>query len=576
MKLTFLGATHEVTGSCYYLEACGKRILIDCGMEQGTDLFVNQPIPVKASDIDMVLLTHAHIDHSGKLPLLSRQGFSGQIFSTEGTKLLCSIMLMDSAHIQEQEAEWQNRKGQRAGKQAVEPLYTTDDAQNALQCFVGMEYDEERCIAEGMWVRFIDAGHLLGSSSIELRIREGDIEKKLVFSGDIGNTDQPLIDDPHYPQEADYVIMESTYGDRSHEKPADYATALAGVLQDTFDRGGKVVIPSFAVGRTQEMLYFIRQIKQDHMVHGHDGFTVYVDSPLAVEATSVFMKRMFDDFDEEAKALLGQGINPISFDGLKVSVTSDDSKAINTDMNPSVIISASGMCDAGRIRHHLKYNLWRPESTILFVGYQSNGTLGRLLVDGAEEVKLFGETISVKAKVMQLPGISGHADNAGLMRWISSFEKKPEMVFVTHGEDSVTELFRDRLKNELGLNAYAPYSGTIFDLGSGTFELEAAPVYVDPDSPKAKGADRGFGIGGKTPAGTGGVAAADESAAQAAKKKAKSAQQQRRASARYTDLLQAQEDLAEVIEQNREGANADLQRFADEIRRLCKKWSRQQ
>ena len=296
MKLTFLGADHEVTGSCYYLEAAGKKILVDCGMEQGPDLYENKPLPVAAGDIDMVLLTHAHIDHSGNLPLLYRHGFHGQIFSTYGTANLCSIMLLDSAHIQEFEAEWKNRKNQRAGRELVEPLYSIEDAQGAIKCFVNLNYEEERYIADGIKVRFFDAGHLLGSASIEVTITEGDTTRSVIFSGDIGNTNQPLIRDPVYPKKADYVVMESTYGDRAHPRPprSDYAQALAEVIQRTFDRGGNVVIPSFAVGRTQEMLYFIREIKEKHMVSGHEGFKVYVDSPLANEATQVFQKRMYE------------------------------------------------------------------------------------------------------------------------------------------------------------------------------------------------------------------------------------------------------------------------------------------
>ena len=333
MKLTFLGATHEVTGSCYYLEACGKKILVDYGMEQGQDLYENEPIPVPASEIDMVLLTHAHMDHSGLLPLLCKEGFQGQIFATGGTAALCRIMLLDSAHIQEFEAEWKNRKAERAGRPQVEPLYDRKDAEDAIRCFVSMEYEEEKWIAEGITVRFVDAGHLLGSSSIEVTITEGGITKKIIFSGDIGNTDQPLISDPVYLKGADYVVMESTYGDRTHDRPehADYAKALADVIQRTFDRGGNVVIPSFAVGRTQEMLYFIRQIKQDGLVTGHDGFQVWVDSPLAIEATNIFRERMFADFDKEAMELLQEGINPIGFEGLKVAVTSEESRAINDD-----------------------------------------------------------------------------------------------------------------------------------------------------------------------------------------------------------------------------------------------------
>ena len=478
MRITFLGATHEVTGSCTYLEACGKHILIDCGMEQGPDEFENQEIPVAASDIDMVLLTHAHIDHSGKLPLLYQRGFRGQIFATRATADLCDIMLRDSAHIQMFEAEWKNRKGQRAGRAEVVPLYDINDAQGAINCLVGCDYDKKINLADGICIRFVDAGHLLGSSSIEIWIKENDVEKKIVFSGDIGNLNQPLIRDPQYVKDADYVVMESTYGDRSHGEFPDYVTELARIIQKTFDRGGNVVIPSFAVGRTQELLYFIRKIKEDKMIHGHDHFDVYVDSPLAIEATRIFMKHMYEDFDEEATKLVQAGINPIGFEGLKTAITSDDSRMINFDERPKVIISASGMCEAGRIRHHLKHNLWRKESTILFVGYQAKGTLGRIILEGAKSVNLFGEEIEIQAEIRRLAGISGHADNNGLLKWIGSFEKKPEKVFVIHGEDSVCQVFKDRLRNEMHLDAGAPYSGTVFNLATGAYEKECEPVHV--------------------------------------------------------------------------------------------------
>jgi len=537
MKLTFLGATHEVTGSCFYLEACGKRILVDCGMEQGPDIYENAELPVKPGDIDMVLLTHAHMDHSGKLPLLYKNGFSGQIFSTAATADLCEIMLRDSAHIQMFEAEWKNRKGKRAGREAVQPLYDMDDAVGALRCFVRCTYEKEYTISDGIRVRFVDAGHLLGSSSIEVWISEKGIEKKIVFSGDIGNVNQPLIRDPHYPESADYVVMESTYGDRSHDVPPDYATALAEVIQRTFDRGGNVVIPSFAVGRTQEMLYFIRQIKQDGLVKNHDGFEVWVDSPLAIEATNIFREHMWSDFDDEAVELIQKGINPIGFHGLKTSVTSDDSRAINEDVKPKVILSASGMCDAGRIKHHLKHNLWRPESTILFVGYQAVGTLGRNLLEGATNVKLFGEEIEVKAEICRLPGISGHADNQGLMKWISHFKKKPQKVFVVHGEDSVCDIFCNRLQDELGLDAYAPYSGTEFDLALGRFVYQAEPVRIKKEQP---------------------VAAASK------------------VSKTFARLLAAGQRLIGVIRQNEGGANRDLEKFTRQIHELCDRWERRE
>ena len=537
MKLTFLGAAHEVTGSCYYLETAQSRFLVDCGMEQGRDIYVNEEIPVPAGQLDFVLLTHAHIDHSGMLPALFAQGFKGPIYATEATCNLCDIVLRDSAHIQEFEAEWRNRKGRRQGKEEYIPAYTMKDAMGVIRNFKGCAYGKEITPAPGVRVRFVDAGHLLGSASIEIWLSEGDIEKKLVFSGDIGNVNQPLIRDPSYITEADYCIMESTYGDRSHGERPDYAKRLAEVIQKTFDRGGNVVIPSFAVGRTQEMLYFIRQIKEQKLVTGHDNFPVYVDSPLANEATTIFAEHPYDCFDEEALALYRKGINPMSFTGLKISITSDDSKAINFISEPKVIISASGMCDAGRIKHHLKHNLWRRECTILFVGYQSVGTLGRALVEGADVVRLFGEEVSVAAQILQLPGVSGHADVNGLLKWAGSFEPKPDKVFVTHGEDSVTEIFSRRLHDELGLEAIAPFSGTVFDLASGSFDKVTEGVRVEKKpvlSPKT-----------------------------------------RKAAAVFDRLFAMGQRLMSVIRKNEGGANKDLERFTREIQSLCDKYDRE-
>ena len=368
MRLVFSGAAHEVTGSCHYLNVCGKNILLDCGMEQGRDIYENQEIPVPPSDMDYVFLSHAHIDHSGYLPLIYKNGFRGSIFATTATVDLCDIMLRDSAHIQEFEAEWRNRKAKRSLENPYEPLYTMNDAEGAIGLLVPCNYGERIPVCEGVEIEFTDIGHLLGSSSIKLWLTEDGITKTLVFSGDIGNTDQPLIEDPKYTDEADYVIMESTYGNRMHGEKPDYYNALSTIIQETLDAGGNLVIPAFAVGRTQEMLYFIRKIKEDNMIKGHDGFKVYVDSPLAVEATRVFNKNTLAFYDEEALELIRRGINPRSFDGLETSVTSDDSRAINFNKEPKVIISASGMCEAGRIRHHLKHNLWRAESTVLFVG----------------------------------------------------------------------------------------------------------------------------------------------------------------------------------------------------------------
>lgn len=464
MKLTFLGAAREVTGSRFLLEAAGKNIMVDYGMEQGTDLYENAPLPVPESRIDYVFLTHAHIDHSGYLPLLYKNGFRGAIFATDATADLCRIMLLDSAHIQESDAEWQTRKAQRQGRPPVEPLYTQEDALGAHGLIRPCHYGQRVEVCPGVSLRMVDVGHLLGSASVEVTVTEGAQTRVIVFSGDIGNLHQPLLRDPQYLTAADLVVMESTYAGRSHGPAPDTIGALTRVLQETFDRGGNVVIPSFAVGRTQELLYFIRQIKQEGRVHGHDGFPVYVDSPLGIEATTIFNENTRECADEETLALLRAGVNPLTFDGLRIAQSAEESKLINNDPIPKMILSSSGMCDAGRVRHHLKHNLWRPECTVLFAGYQSVGTLGRSLVDGAKEVRLFGETVAVHAHIEALPGISGHADDAGLMRWISAFEEKPRHVFVVHGEDEAAAAFAARLESELGLEANAPYNGESWDL----------------------------------------------------------------------------------------------------------------
>lgn len=470
MKLTFLGATHEVTGSCTLIEIGGKYGIVDCGMEQGEDLFVNQEIPVNPAAIDFVLLTHAHIDHSGNIPLLFKRGYKGPVYATNATCSLCEIMLRDSAHIQESEAEYKTRKALRAGAGAVEPVYSLADAEAAISKLRPCAYGQMLQIAEGVDVRFTDVGHLLGSASIEVWLTENGETRKVVFSGDIGNLNQPIIKDPSYIKEADYVITESTYGDRCHEKLSiDAAHYLADCIQRTLDRGGNIVIPSFAVGRTQEILYLIREIKVNGMVSGHDDFPVYVDSPLANEATGIFLQCDRDYFDDDVLELLNHGINPLMSPGVHTAVSTDESKQINTDKTPKVIISASGMCEAGRIRHHLKNNLWRSENLILFVGYQAYGTTGRALLDGAKKVKLFGEDIAVKAEIGFLPGKSGHADKDGLLKWINSFETKPKMVFVNHGEDEVVKSYGACLADEYGYEASAPYSGATFDLIKDTY-----------------------------------------------------------------------------------------------------------
>ena len=532
MKLVFVGADHEVTGSCHYLEAAGKHILVDCGMEQGVNVFENVPLPVPEAMIDYVFLTHAHVDHSGMLPLLYAKGFRGKIFATTATAELCDIMLRDCAHIQMQEAEWRSRKGKRnSGIRQVEPIYTMEDAEGAISLLTPCSYKKEIQVCEGIRIRFTDIGHLLGSASIEVWAEEDGRKRKLCFSGDVGNLGQPLIKEPAFTKDADYVIVESTYGNRYHDggRP-DYVNYLARAIQETFDKGGNLVIPSFAVGRTQEILYFMRQVKEEGLVKGYGNFSVYVDSPLAVEATEIFKRNIDECFDEEAIELVKKGINPISFPGLKLTITSDESRAINFDEEPKVIISASGMCDAGRIKHHLKHNLWREESTILFVGYQSVGTKGRQILDGAKSVKLFGEPVDVNARILSFKGLSGHADKDGLLRWLGGFEHKPWKVFVVHGEDSECKAFVECLEREHGYDADAPYSGTKFDLIDNCYEYDAVPVPV--------------------------------------KKKAKASA----ASSVFARLEAAAQRLLAMVQGMQGMANKDLAKLADQINRLCDKW----
>ena len=475
MKITFIGATHEVTGSCTLLEIGGRYYLVDRGMEQGVDMFENVPLPLSPGDISAVFITHAHIDHTGMLPKLYKDGFRGPVYATAATVNLCRIMLLDSAHIQESEAEWKNRKAERSGDEIVEPLYTTEDVMGLMPLFHPCSYGEIVSVTEGIDLRFTDIGHLLGSACIEIWMREGDVSKKIVFSGDVGNTDQPIIRDPQSVAEADYLVIESTYGDRLHE-PSDGVDVLADFaahMQRTLDRGGNLVIPAFAVGRTQELLYGIREIKAMGLVHGHDDAPIFLDSPLAQEATAIFRDTDPSYLDEEAQEILQRGENPVWFDGLTLSVTTEDSIAINTDPRPKVIISASGMCDAGRIRHHLKHNLWDPKNMILFVGYQTVGTLGHALLNGAKKVKLFGETVAVNAEIRSLHGTSGHADQQGLLRWVKGFTACPGTIFVNHGDEGACETFAELLRTTFpAATVYAPYSGMSYDLAAGEVMFE--------------------------------------------------------------------------------------------------------
>ncbi len=483
MKISFLGAAHEVTGSCTLIEVNDKKLLVDFGMEQGPDIYENCDMPISPYDIDSVFLTHAHIDHSGKLPLLTKNGFRGRVYSTRATRDLCSIMLADSAHIQETEAIFKNRRAKRSGEEEYTPLYTIADVEDVMKCFTVTDYDREITVCEGVSAKFIDAGHLLGSSSIILTLKEGDKVKKLLFSGDIGTYGRPLLSDPTFPTEADYVVIESTYGDKNRPTVTEgYEKQLAEIIDRTVKDGGNVVIPSFAVGRTQELLYTIRRIKEQKLTRC--DFPVWLDSPLAIEATKIFSGTLDEYYDDETKQLIAKNIDPVTFKGLHLSVTADDSKKLNLDPTPKVIISASGMCEAGRIKHHLKYNLWRPESTVLFVGYQVAGTLGRRILDGEPYVNLFGEEIKVRASIERIESISGHADREMLIKWLSSLITPPQAVFVNHGDDEVCDGFAEYVNARLGVNALAPYNGQTYDLLLGKFINEGNTAKIKKRSQK--------------------------------------------------------------------------------------------
>lgn len=532
MKLTFLGANHEVTGSRTLIEwRKGRYALVDCGMEQGQNEYENAEMPVSAKQIEYVFITHAHIDHTGMLPKLWRDGFRGKVYATRATCNLCHIMLADSAHIQESDAAYQTKKNARKNLPAVEPLYTLDDVNELLDNFRPCGYHEPVRVDEGLVVSFSDCGHLMGSAAIQLWLTEDGITKKVVFSGDVGNLNQPILNDPQLIEEADYVIAESTYGDRLHENRIDPTPAMVDVIQRTLDRGGNVIIPSFAVGRTQEMLYIIRDIKMRGLVHGHDGFPVYVDSPLANEATAVFLQVDTECMDPEAQAVMAQGVNPISFPELETVVTAEESKALNASRIPSVIISASGMCDAGRVRHHLKHNLWRPESTVLFVGYQANGTLGRQLQEGAKEVRVLGEEIIVRAEIATLQGVSGHADRNGLLRWLDGF-KNQLRIFVNHGDHDQATAFVETCRARYQVPVDCPYSGSEFDLLADKWIHVAEGVRYRKKSAGSTG---------------------------------QTAQQQA-----YAALLAAVEQLEKAAKASAGLANSELKRLTERIRQITK------
>ena len=490
MKITFLGAAKTVTGSNFLVEAAGKKFLVDCGMYQGKasqELENSDPFLYNVDEIDFVLLTHAHIDHSGRIPKLYNEGYRKPIYATKATCDLCSIMLPDSGHIQETEIEWKNRKRKREGKPDLPPLYTAEDAYKCLELFNPIDYDDIVDITDEISVRFNDAGHMLGSSIIEIWATENGKTTKAVFTGDLGNNDLPLLDAPTMISNADYLIMESTYGNRLHIRNDDKAEMFLNIVSETLDNGGTVVIPSFAVGRTQEILYEIDRLKQEK---GQDpefakkyktimNVPVYVDSPLAISATEIFKKNT-NLFEDEIQEKIKSGDNPLEFPGLQFTKTAEESKALNESTDPCIIISASGMCDVGRIKHHLKHNLWNPKSTILFVGYQAPGTLGRTIVEGAKKVKIFGEEIAVNARIEYIEGYSGHADQEWLLNFVYSFTNQPKHIFLVHGEPEGQEVLKQKIEENPGTKVTIPEFGQSFEL------VGEAPVLLERSSKVAE------------------------------------------------------------------------------------------
>lgn len=473
MNITFCGAAKEVTGSNHLVEAAGKKFLVDCGLIQGRVAEEErnaEPFIYNPKEIDFMLLTHAHIDHSGRIPKLIKEGFKGAIYATKPTCQLSRIMLADSGHIQEAETEWKNRKRKREGKTLLEPLYTSKEGEESLKHFIPVSYMDIIEIDENIRVRFNDAGHMLGSSIIEVWITENGKTTKIVFSGDLGNNDIKLLQPPSPITTADYVVMESTYGDRLHMKYKgdEKAEKFLDIVSTTLRRGGNVVIPSFAVGRTQEILYELNAIKErknepeiNAKYKELMNATVYVDSPLAITATEIF-KRNLELFDDEAQERIKRGDNPLEFDGLKFTKTVEESVALNENTKPCIIMSASGMCDAGRIKHHLKHNLWNPLNTILFVGYQAPNTLGRRIVEGEKVVKIFGEEIAVNAQIEYIEGYSGHADQEWLMNFIYSFRDKPKKVFLVHGEERAQKVLKEKIEKDIEVSTIIPEFGDTY------------------------------------------------------------------------------------------------------------------
>lgn len=471
MKIKFCGATIGVTGSCHLLTTDRHRVLLDCGQFQGNkemDDLNWEPFPFDPESIEAVVLSHAHIDHCGRIPLLVKRGFTGDIYCTDATADLLQVMLLDSAYIHEKDAEWQTKKNARTGKPAVEPLYTVQDAEKSLKLVKPILYDQLVELNDQMKIVFNDAGHILGSAITEIWVTENDQTSKIVFSGDLGVTNRPILRDPKKIKKADYLIMESTYGGRLHPENSTSIDRLIHIIIATVKRGGSVIIPAFAVGRTQELIYELNMFYEHHPEYQDvlGDLNVYIDSPMATTATEVFRKNA-QVFDEETKELILSGDNPLDFKNLIFTRSTAESQALNMNRTPKIIISASGMCEAGRIRHHLKHNLWDPKNSIVFVGYQAEGTLGRALIDGVKEVKLFGETVIVAAEIHNLEGFSGHADQNGLLDWLGGFQKIPKQIFLVHGEEQSKIDFAKAAQERLGLSTTPVFANSEFELETG-------------------------------------------------------------------------------------------------------------
>ncbi|HHY90715.1 MAG TPA: MBL fold metallo-hydrolase [Clostridiales bacterium] len=467
MKIEFFGAAKIVTGSNHLITTDKYKILLDCGMFQGSkqlEELNRAEFPYDPAQIDFVLLSHAHIDHCGRIPKLIKEGFKGKIITTKATKELCEITLIDSGHIQEADAAWENNKRKRGGKPLVEPLYTAEDAMLSLKYFDSVLYDQLIHLNDDITVRFKDAGHILGSAIIELWIRENNKTIKIVFTGDLGTKNKPILRDPEFIEEADILIIESTYGNRLHENTEERVHQLIRVINETAARGGTVVIPSFAVDRTQELIYELNKYYEyTEELETFMKIPIYIDSPMAVSATKVYQNNPYC-FDEESRKLILSGDDPFQFDNLFYVTSQEESMRLDKQPYPKVIIASSGMCTAGRVRHHLKHHLWKKKNSVLFVGFQAEGTLGRQLKNGAKKVKLLGEEVVVEAEIYSIDGFSGHADQKGLLEWLKGFKKFPHKVFIVHGEEEASEVFSKQIEETFRIKPVIPNMGYAFEI----------------------------------------------------------------------------------------------------------------